>query len=150
MSVCLRLRSSLPCRTVTHEPPFVRVFIARCGNGFYRERQRRDGFRRGAAKKHDAACRRNLLGTARAYGCRTYPIPRLHFQESRCSRQAELVKERYDHESGGKDLDPEAERLISRWAKEEHDSDFVFVTHYPQAARPFYTYPTEDGLDTWS
>ncbi|HHO56393.1 MAG TPA: aspartate--tRNA(Asn) ligase, partial [Trueperaceae bacterium] len=27
-----------------------------------------------------------------------------------------------------------------------HDSDFVFVTNYPQAARPFYTYPTDDGL----
>lgn len=57
-----------------------------------------------------------------------------------------LVKEKFDYETGGKDLDPEAERLLGRWAKEEHDSDFVFVTHYPQAARPFYTYPTEDGL----
>jgi len=68
-------------------------------------------------------------------------FPRIPLLEAR-----ELVKERYGHESGGKDLDPEAERLISRWAKEEHDSDFVFVTHYPQAARPFYTYPTENGL----
>lgn len=68
-------------------------------------------------------------------------FPRIALLEAR-----ELVKERYGHESGGKDLDPEAERLISRWAKEEHDSDFAFVTHYPQAARPFYTYPTEDGL----
>lgn len=68
-------------------------------------------------------------------------FPRIPLLEAR-----ELVKDRYGHESGGKDLDPEAERLISRWAKEEHNSDFVFVTHYPQAARPFYTYPTEDGL----
>ena len=58
----------------------------------------------------------------------------------------QLVAERYGHHSGGKDLDPEAERLISRWAKEEHGTDFVFVTHYPQAARPFYTYPLDDGL----
>ncbi len=57
-----------------------------------------------------------------------------------------LIKEKYDYETGGKDLDPEAERLLGRWAKEEHDSDFVFVTNYPQAARPFYTYPTDDGL----
>ncbi|MFO7544885.1 MAG: aspartate--tRNA(Asn) ligase [Trueperaceae bacterium] len=57
-----------------------------------------------------------------------------------------LVEERYGHVTGGKDLDPEAERLVGRWAKEEHGSDWVFVTKYPQAARPFYTYPTDDGL----
>lgn len=58
----------------------------------------------------------------------------------------ELVAERYGHVSGGKDLDPEAERLIGRWALEEHGSDFVFVTKYPEAARPFYTYPEGNGL----
>ncbi len=68
-------------------------------------------------------------------------IPRIPLLEAR-----NLVEERYGHKTGGKDLDPEAERLVGRWAKEEHDSDFVFVTRYPQAARPFYTYPTEDGL----
>ncbi len=69
------------------------------------------------------------------------PFPRIPLLEAR-----ELVAQRYGHESGGKDLDPEAERLIGRWALEEHGSDFVFVTHYPQAARPFYAYPTDDGL----
>jgi nondiscriminating aspartyl-tRNA synthetase len=58
----------------------------------------------------------------------------------------ELVHERYGHASGGKDLDPEAERLLGRWALEEHGSDFVFVTDYPEAARPFYAYATGDGL----
>nr|AWJ66282.1 aspartyl-tRNA synthetase [uncultured bacterium] len=67
--------------------------------------------------------------------------PRLPLLEAR-----ELIEARYGHKTGGKDLDPEAERLLSQWAKEEHDSDFCFVTHYPQEARPFYTYPTEDGL----
>jgi nondiscriminating aspartyl-tRNA synthetase len=43
----------------------------------------------------------------------------------------ELVRDRYGHASGGKDLDPEAERLLGRWALEEHGADFVFVTHYP-------------------
>ena len=37
------------------------------------------------------------------------------------------------------DLDPEGERFISDWAKKEHKSDFVFVTHYPFSKRPFYT-----------
>ncbi len=69
------------------------------------------------------------------------PFPRIRLLTAR-----DLVRDRYGYQTGGKDLDPEAERLIGRWAKEEHDSDFVFVTHYPQAARPFYTYPTPDGL----
>src|SRR5690554_4198628 len=69
------------------------------------------------------------------------PVPRIPMLEAR-----ELVRERYGHASGGKDLDPEAERLIGRWAKEEHGSDLVFVTRFPQAARPFYTYPEADGL----
>lgn len=69
------------------------------------------------------------------------PFARISLLEAR-----ELVAERYGHQTGGKDLDPEAERLLGRWAQEEHGTDFVFVTHYPQAARPFYTYPTDDGL----
>lgn len=68
-------------------------------------------------------------------------FPRIPLMEAR-----ELVKEKYNYETGGKDLDPEAERLIGKWAKEEQNSDFVFVTNYPQAARPFYTYPIENGL----
>ena len=68
-------------------------------------------------------------------------FPRIPLLEAR-----ELVAKRYGHNTGGKDLDPEAERLLGRWAQEEHGSDFVFVTHYPQAARPFYTYPTPNGL----
>ncbi|MEJ2666312.1 MAG: aspartate--tRNA(Asn) ligase [Deinococcales bacterium] len=68
------------------------------------------------------------------------PIPRIPLLEAR-----ELVAERFGHHTGGKDLDPEAERLLGRWAREEHGSDFVFVTKFPQSARPFYTYPEEDG-----
>ncbi len=68
------------------------------------------------------------------------PFPRIELLAAR-----ELVAERYGHVTGGKDLDPEAERLVGRWALEEHGSDFVFVTRYPEAARPFYTYPNGDG-----
>ncbi|MDE2213455.1 MAG: aspartate--tRNA(Asn) ligase [Patescibacteria group bacterium] len=41
------------------------------------------------------------------------------------------------------DLDPEHERAICEWAKKEHHSDFIFITHYPIAKRPFYTYEDE-------
>lgn len=68
-------------------------------------------------------------------------IPRIPLFDARS-----IVAERYGHRAGGKDLDPEAERLIGRWAVEEHGSEFVFVTKYPQAARPFYTYPEPGGV----
>ena len=36
--------------------------------------------------------------------------------------------------------------LIGRYFKEEYDSDFVFVTHYPSKKRPFYA--MDDPEDT--
>jgi nondiscriminating aspartyl-tRNA synthetase len=39
------------------------------------------------------------------------------------------------------DLASADERAISAWAAEEHGSDFIFVTGYPMAKRPFYTHP---------
>lgn len=41
------------------------------------------------------------------------------------------------------DLEPEQERAICEWAKKEHGSDFIFITHYPVKKRPFYTYEDE-------
>lgn len=38
------------------------------------------------------------------------------------------------------DLQPEDEREICKWAKEEKDSDLLFITHYPTSKRPFYTF----------
>ena len=50
-----------------------------------------------------------------------------------------------EREFGGKavgelDMEPEHERQICEWAKKEHQTDFVFITHYPTAKRAFYTY----------
>jgi nondiscriminating aspartyl-tRNA synthetase len=39
------------------------------------------------------------------------------------------------------DLAPADERRLGEWALREHGSDFVFVTGYPMAKRPFYTHP---------
>jgi nondiscriminating aspartyl-tRNA synthetase len=49
-------------------------------------------------------------------------------------------------ETGVDDLDlaPADERRLSARAKEEHGSDFLFVTGYPMAKRPFYTHPDPD------
>jgi nondiscriminating aspartyl-tRNA synthetase len=86
-------------------------------------------------------CARELRGLGAALPALDVSFPRIPLLAAR-----ELVHDRYGHASGGKDLDPEAERLLGRWALEEHGSDFVFVTHYPEAARPFYAYATGDGL----
>jgi nondiscriminating aspartyl-tRNA synthetase len=45
----------------------------------------------------------------------------------------------------GQDFNEEAERALGAWAKEKWGVDFLFVTHYPEAARPFYAYPEGDG-----
>jgi nondiscriminating aspartyl-tRNA synthetase len=39
------------------------------------------------------------------------------------------------------DLAPAHERALSEWARREHGSEFLFVTGYPMAKRPFYTHP---------
>ncbi len=69
-------------------------------------------------------------------------IPAVHFSEIK-----EKVSEKYGHRMRNPfDLEPEEEQLISRYAKEEWDSDFVFVTHYPSKKRPFYA--MDDPEDT--
>lgn len=57
----------------------------------------------------------------------------------RFDRAKELVSEKYNRKiKNPYDLEPEEELLIGRYFKEEYDSDFVFVTHYPSKKRPFY------------
>lgn len=69
-------------------------------------------------------------------------IPAVRFHEIK-----EAVSEKYGHKMRNPfDLEPEEEQLISRYVKEEWDSDFVFVTHYPSKKRPFYA--MDDPEDT--
>ena len=61
-------------------------------------------------------------------------IPQVRFDKAK-----ELVSEKYNRKIRNPfDLEPEEEMLIGRYFKEEYDSDFVFVTHYPSKKRPFY------------
>ncbi|HET6532511.1 MAG TPA: aspartate--tRNA(Asn) ligase [Actinoplanes sp.] len=39
------------------------------------------------------------------------------------------------------DLAPAHERAMGEWARREHGSEFVYVTGFPMAKRPFYTHP---------
>lgn len=61
-------------------------------------------------------------------------IPAVRFDEAK-----QLVAEKYNRKiKNPYDLEPEEEILIGKYFKEECDSDFVFVTHYPSKKRPFY------------
>ncbi|KRV51026.1 aspartate--tRNA(Asp/Asn) ligase [Wenjunlia vitaminophila] len=72
-------------------------------------------------------------------------IPVLHFAEAQ-----ELLAAHTDEDPRGEpDLSPAHERWLSRWALREHGSEFLFVTGYPMAKRPFYTHP-EPGRPQYS
>jgi nondiscriminating aspartyl-tRNA synthetase len=59
-----------------------------------------------------------------------------------------IVKEKYDYEiPEDVDIDPEGERLAGRYAKEEFNSDFIFITHYPWGDKPFYTMPSKENTE---
>jgi nondiscriminating aspartyl-tRNA synthetase len=45
------------------------------------------------------------------------------------------------------DMDPEGEREICRWAKENHDSDLVFITHFYTKKRAWYSYADPKNPD---
>lgn len=61
-------------------------------------------------------------------------IPQFRFVEAK-----KIVAEKYGREfRNSNDLDPEEERLIGEYVKEEYGSPLVFVTHYPSKKRPFY------------
>lgn len=64
-------------------------------------------------------------------------IPRLKMREAQ-----EIIFERTggDHRKEP-DLEPEDEKEICKFAKEKHNSELIFITHFPTKKRPFYTYP---------
>jgi nondiscriminating aspartyl-tRNA synthetase len=72
-------------------------------------------------------------------------IPWLHFATALDMVGAALGEDL----TGEPDLAPAHERWLGEWALREHGSDFVFVTGYPMAKRPFYTHP-EPGRPEYS
>jgi nondiscriminating aspartyl-tRNA synthetase len=64
-------------------------------------------------------------------------IPALDFVEAQRLIQAATGEDVL----GEPDLAPSHERWLGEWAKCEHGSEFLFVTGYPLAKRPFYTHP---------
>lgn len=73
----------------------------------------------------------------------TKNIPAIRFHDAK-----EMIEKKYNRPIRTyKDLEPEEERLLGKWAIEEHGTPFVFVTHYPSDARPFYTMDDPENKD---
>jgi nondiscriminating aspartyl-tRNA synthetase len=70
-------------------------------------------------------------------------IPHIQFADAQ-----ELILEKHGMDVRGEpDLSAKDERWLGQWAQEEFGSDFLFVTGYPMAKRPFYTHadPSRPG-----
>ncbi len=70
-------------------------------------------------------------------------IPRIKMREA---QKIILEKTGRDH-TKEPDLEPEDEKEICQWAKETHNSELIFITHYPTKKRPFYTLPDPEDPD---
>ena len=80
-----------------------------------------------------------------AYGAEIPKVPE-KIPQIKLAQIKKIIKEKYNYEiPETTDIDPEGERLAGRWAKEEFNSDFLFITHYPWSDRPFYTMPDKDN-----
>ena len=70
------------------------------------------------------------------------PIPRLKLRDAQ-----EIIFKRTGRDNRtDPDLQPEDEREICKWAREEKQSDLIFITHYPVKKRPFYTFEDPEDL----
>ena len=66
-------------------------------------------------------------------------IPRMTLREA----QVLITKETGKDCTTEQDLEPEHERWLCTYATEKLGSEFIFITHFPTAKRPFYTYRDE-------
>jgi len=72
-------------------------------------------------------------------------IPALDFNEA-----INILRQQYGKKGLEGDLDPEGEKLIAKYAKENFGSEFVFLTNYPRKKRPMYTMPLgENGTHSF-
>ncbi len=63
-------------------------------------------------------------------------IPRMSLRDA----QKLITKETGNDCMNEPDLEPEHERWICAYAKDNLNSEFIFITNFPTAKRPFYTY----------
>ncbi|HSX40420.1 MAG TPA: aspartate--tRNA(Asn) ligase, partial [Candidatus Saccharimonadales bacterium] len=71
------------------------------------------------------------------------PFPRLKMRDAQ-----EIILKRTGRDNRSEpDLNPSDEKEICQWARQEHGTPFVFITHYPTKKRPFYTMPDPKDPD---
>ena len=83
------------------------------------------------------ACQEDPLLHAAPIPAVPQEIPTIDFLEA----QSLIHSEHGIDVRGEPDLSPQDERLLGEWARRVYNSDFLFVTGYPMAKRPFYTHP---------
>lgn len=65
--------------------------------------------------------------------------------ELKLKRAQEIIKKEFGEDCTDQpDLEPHHEEWIGEWASREHNSDFIFITHYPVEKRPMYTMEDPD------
>ena len=80
------------------------------------------------------------------FGTKAPLLPKTPFPTFTLLEAQEIIAREFGSQAVGEpDLEPEHERQICQWAKEEHQSDFVFITAFPTKKRAFYTYPEPDN-----
>jgi nondiscriminating aspartyl-tRNA synthetase len=73
------------------------------------------------------------------------PLTPEKFPVMKLREAQELIKKETTKDIVGEpDLEPEDERWLCEYAKENLSSDFIFITHYPVSKRPFYTMEDEN------
>ena len=64
------------------------------------------------------------------------------------SEMKKIIKEKYGYDvPKDTDIDPQGEVYAGQYAREEFDSDFIALTHYPKSQRPFYTMPDDENKE---
>lgn len=95
----------------------------------------------GAVKEKHGAEIEQLFGI-------TIEVPKTPFPRIPLAEAKEIVAARgYVVPRDDADMDPEGERQIAAYAKEEFGSDFVFLTDYASSIRPFYHMRYENQPD---
>ncbi len=75
-----------------------------------------------------------LLGVEEALVPEEFPVMTLREAQELIKKETGVDKTKEP------DLEPEDERFLCEYAKNNLGSDFVFVTHFPTSKRPFYTH----------
>ncbi len=68
-------------------------------------------------------------------------IPCIRFEDAVTLIKGSKAKNKFD-------LEPEDEVFLCNWAKENHGTEFIFVTHFPSSKPPFYAMNDKDDPRT--